>query len=178
MAGDWLAQAATIVAQAQGRAAQKRLGAALDAEPRALREAVVAVARRRGVALPDEAADWSGKRLLRLAQAREETARVRSNPIRVDQSFACVACGAAVPPGGGRVRDHCPSCLTGLHVDVVPGDRAANCGARLVAVGLEVVAGEHVLRFACSRCSHTIRVRAHPDDDPGALARLSARAVP
>ena len=178
MADGELARAASLVAQAASRAAQKRLGRVLDDGPPALRQAVVLVARQRGVDLPDEAASWPGKRLLRRAQGREDGARVRTNPIRVDEAFTCGACGAEVSPGGGRVRDHCPRCLTSRHVDVVPGDRAAGCGALLPAVGLEVLGGDAVLRFACSACDHTIRVRAHPDDDPAALAALSARAAP
>jgi hypothetical protein len=33
-----------------------------------------------------------------------------------------------VPLTNGSYRNHCPSCLWSVHVDVVPGDRAADCG--------------------------------------------------
>ncbi len=176
MAGDWLVQAAALVAEAEGRAAQKRLGDFVDRQPPELREAIVRLARERGIELPDEAQGWAGKRLLRRAQGREGEARTRLNPVRVDEGFVCRACGSVVGPGGRRVRDHCPCCLTGSHVDVVPGDRAASCGALLRAVGLEVVGDRTVLRYQCTGCDHTIRIRSHPDDDPAVLAALSAEA--
>lgn len=178
MTGDWLAQAAALIAEADGRAAQKRLGAWLDAQPSELRQAVLQLAASRGVDLPADAEQWPGKRLLRRAQARQDASRVRRNPVRVDEPFTCARCGAAVTPGGRRVRDHCPHCLTGRHVDVVPGDRASSCGGLLRPVGLEVVGADAVLRFACQHCGHTIRVRAHPDDEPAALAAVSALARP
>jgi transcription elongation factor Elf1 len=138
----------------------------------------VLVARRQGVPLPDDAVLWPGKRLLRRAQAREEEARVRRNPIRVDEGFLCGHCGAEVGSGGRVVRDHCDRCLSGLHVDVVPGDRAASCRSRLQPVGLEILAGVAVLKFTCVGCGHTLRGRAHPSDDPAALVALSARKMP
>jgi DNA-directed RNA polymerase subunit RPC12/RpoP len=42
--------------------------------------------------------------------------------------FACAHCGAEVKPlTNGSYRNHCPYCLYSLHVDYLPGDRAANC---------------------------------------------------
>lgn len=165
--------ATTLLAGAEaGRAAQKRLGAALDADP-ALRAELCALARSRGVALPEEAEGWPGKRLLRLALGRAEQAQVRRNPIRRDEAFACAACGAAVPPGGARVRDHCPRCLCSMHVDEVPGDRASTCGGLLRPVRATHEAGEWVLGYRCERCAAERRCRAHPDDDPALLRRLT-----
>ena len=166
------AVAVRLVDEAVDRAAQKRLGRLLDGDAR-LHAAVVALARERGVELPDEVAGYAGKRLLRLAQARQAQARVRQNPIRRDEAFTCEGCGAEVGEGGARVRDHCPDCLCSLHVDVVPGDRAASCRGLLRPVEVELVGGEAVVRYRCVRCGHEGRNRAHPDDDPRALSRIS-----
>ncbi len=166
-----------LVAQATDRAAQKRLGVHLDDDP-VLKAAVAALARTRGVALPAAADGWAGKRLLRLAQAREDEARVRRNPIRRDEAFRCMDCGTDVTRGGATVRDHCPSCLSSRHVDVVPGDRASACRGMLRATGLALVAGEPVLQYVCDGCGHRGQNRAHPDDDPVLLARLSAAEAP
>lgn len=45
-------------------------------------------------------------------------------------TFTCKACGWPVGPegAGSGHRNHCPNCLTSLHLDVEPGDRAADCG--------------------------------------------------
>ncbi len=174
MRPDWMEQAIALVERAESRRQQKRLGAWLEDQPIELRAAVTELARRRGVDLPDDAAGWPGKRLLRLARGREAGARVRSNPVRVDEAFQCSSCGHEAELGGARVRDHCPACLHGLHVDVVPGDRAADCGGVLVPESLELVAGEAVIRYRCTLCGARPRVRAHPDDRPAALSELSA----
>ncbi len=46
-------------------------------------------------------------------------------------SFTCRVCGRLCPPqnAGSDHRNHCPNCLSSLHVDSEPGDRAADCGA-------------------------------------------------
>jgi DNA-directed RNA polymerase subunit RPC12/RpoP len=150
----------------QGRQALKRVGALLDGEP-SLKAWVVQVAREAGVDLPDEAATWPGKKLARRAQGREGAARARKNPIRRDEGFRCVACGADVPPHGRTARDHCPFCLTGLHVDGdVPGDRASSCGGRLDPVGVHRASGRWVLEYRCATCGATRRNRVLLDGDP------------
>jgi len=166
---------ALLTGASEGRRALKRLGAELDARGPGWKAGLVALAGERGVVLPAEAAGWPGKKLLRRAQGRDAEARVRRNPIRRDEAFTCAHCGAGAAPGGARVRDHCPACLCSLHVDEVPGDRAADCAGVLDPIGLEVAAGESVIRYRCRRCGAERRCRAHPGDDPTALAALSAR---
>ena len=48
-------------------------------------------------------------------------------------SFTCRICGRLVVPAGAGSdhRNHCPNCLTSLHVDEEPGDRAADCGGAM-----------------------------------------------
>lgn len=163
----------------EGRAGLKRAASRLDllpeAERRALREALLD---RAGAAEPEADGDegeLSSKRLLRWALGREDEARRPGNPTHRDEAFTCASCAAQVPPGGARVRDHCPACLYGLHVDgEVPGDRAAGCGGALRPTGLERRGEELVLTHTCALCGVVRRVRAHPDDDPAALRALSA----
>ncbi len=137
----------------------KAFGEAADRDEE-LRAALIALATSRGL---DVEPDVSGKRLVRAVLDRADDAQVRKNPIHRDEAFTCAHCGAAVPPGGAPVRDHCPTCLRGLHVDVVPGDRAATCGGVLDPVGFER-RPEVVINYRCRRCGHTFTVRAHPDD--------------
>lgn len=43
--------------------------------------------------------------------------------------FICQHCGKEVQPlTNGSYRNHCPFCLHSLHVDIMPGDRANECG--------------------------------------------------
>ena len=45
-------------------------------------------------------------------------------------SFTCRVCGRLVVSAGAGSghRNHCPNCLSSLHLDIEPGDRAADCG--------------------------------------------------
>ncbi|MBN1336623.1 MAG: RNHCP domain-containing protein [Deltaproteobacteria bacterium] len=101
--------------------------------------------------------------------------------MRRDEAFACAWCGARVPRGGASARDHCPYCLRSVHVDRVPGDRAAACGGILQPTSgtLEGRAGV-VIVYRCDRCGHLRRNRALVDgpcpDDPAALRLLLAGA--
>lgn len=164
-----------------GRGGLKRAAAALDrlpdAERKEARSALMALAGAES-AIEDTQGDegeLTTKRLLRWALGREDEARRPGNPTRRDEDFVCARCGAQVPAGGARVRDHCPACLHGLHVDgPVPGDRAADCCGLLTPTGLERRGEELVLTHTCAVCGVVRRVRAHADDDPAALRALSA----
>jgi hypothetical protein len=163
----------------RSRGEVKRWGAWLDAEGSALREPLVAAARARGAVVDDPAA-LDGRRLLRACLDRAEDAQVRQNPIARDEAFDCVRCGAHVPCGGRRPRDHCPSCLHSLHVDIVPGDRAAGCGGVLVPTGVAPSPKGLVIAYRCDRCGMERRNRVLddvvPPDDAVAVRNLLVRA--
>ena len=57
-----------------------------------------------------------------------------------NESFTCKVCGRPVVPGGAGSdhRNHCPNCLTSLHVDVEPGDRQSDCGGYIDPVAVWV----------------------------------------
>jgi len=159
------AQARALVQAARSRGAIKRLAPRVDAE--GLRDALCEVALERGVELPDEARRWPAKRLLRRARGREAPSRVRTNPVARDEAFRCQHCGAEVGPAGRTARDHCPRCLHSVHVDVVPGDRAAGCGGLLEPVAAERRGDRFHLTYRCRRCGASRANRALLDvDDP------------
>ncbi len=158
------------LAEIRTRGEVKALGRVLDTDPEARAQAIQ-IADARGI---EGAADLDGKRLVKALLARTEDAQRRTNPIRRDEPFICVHCGADVPCGGARVRDHCPSCLHGLHVDNVPGDRANPCSGVLKPEDL-VLEGRSgvVITYRCESCSSVVRNRAHPDDQlPSGLQLL------
>jgi hypothetical protein len=155
----------------------KRLAERLDQDPE-LRRAVWEEGNARGAGLDEDALGWTATKLLRKARARETDARERLNPIRRDEAFTCLHCGLEVGPLGRTARDHCPRCLRSQHVDVVPGDRASECGALMDPVGAELVAGSAVLHHLCRRCGARRRVRAVEDDDWEAVTKTSAGEPP
>ena len=56
------------------------------------------------------------------------------------ETFKCKVCDRLVVPQGAGTehRNHCPNCLTSLHVDVEPGDRASDCGGHMEPVAVWV----------------------------------------
>ena len=108
--------------------------------------------------------DAAGKKLLRMLLDRSDKAQVRKNPIHLNETFACIFCGAEIPLPKGGIRDHCPLCLRSRHVDIVPGDRAAECRGRMDPIQFELVGGIVWIEYQCTACPHTYRVRAHDED--------------
>ena len=97
-----------------------------------------------------------------------------------DEVFVCRRCGREVVPegAGSRYRNHCPNCLTSLHVDDEPGDRAADCGGAMEPIGVWVKKnGEWAVIHRCGRCGvlHANRVAA--DDNPMKLMSLAMRPL-
>ena len=52
-----------------------------------------------------------------------------------NDTFTCKVCGRVCTPqnAGSDHRNHCPNCLSSLHVDEEPGDRASDCGGIMEA---------------------------------------------
>jgi len=95
-------------------------------------------------------------------------------------TFICRVCGASVSPEGAgtRNRNHCPKCLSSVHLDETPGDRAAACGGIMEPVGVWVrKGGEWAIIHRCRRCGvlHSNRVAA--DDSPLQLMSLAVRPL-
>ena len=78
---------------------------------------------------------------------------------------------------GDGYTNHCPACLWSRHVDVNPGDRAADCGGLMRPVGVEMRAHETVLVHRCEECGHSRRNRTSPQDDRDAVFAIAAAAA-
>ncbi|WP_072686942.1 RNHCP domain-containing protein [Rhodococcus marinonascens] len=95
--------------------------------------------------------------------------------------FRCVGCrlDVSLDAPGTRHRNHCPNCLTSLHVDRrIPGDRAASCRGRMEALSISVRAtGEWTIIHQCLSCSELSANRIAGDDNTLVLARLALRPL-
>ena len=138
----------------------KRSGKAIDAT---LEQKIVLVEYLTGLG-HDVSLQDSGKKLLRVLLDRSKEAQIRKNPIHRNESFECIFCGQKIELPIVGIRDHCPRCLRGRHVDIVPGDRAAECKGRLEPTHFELVGGVVWIDYRCTMCTHTYRVRAHTED--------------
>ena len=79
-------------------------------------------------------------------------------------TFTCRVCGRLVVPeaAGSGHRNHCPNCLSSLHVDEEPGDRASDCGG---------------VMDRCHRCGKLSSNRAAADDNPMKLMSVALRPL-
>lgn len=95
-------------------------------------------------------------------------------------TFVCKVCGRTVIPENARSdhRNHCPNCLSSLHVDIGPGDRASDCGGIMEPVAVWVrKGGEWAIIHRCKRCGvlHSNRVAA--DDNPMKLMSIAMKPL-
>lgn len=93
-----------------------------------------------------------------------------------NETFVCKVCGRTVIPenAGSAHRNHCPNCLASLHVDVEPGDRAADCGGVMDAVAVWVRrGGEWAIIHRCRRCGALSSNRVAADDNPMKLMSIA-----
>ena len=95
--------------------------------------------------------------------------------------FRCVSCrlDVSLDAPGSAHRNHCPNCLTSLHVDRrTPGDRAADCRGRMEALSLTARPdGEWLIIHQCLTCSGLSVNRIAGDDNALVLMRLALRPL-
>jgi hypothetical protein len=94
---------------------------------------------------------------------------------RRPEEFDCLHCGLHVR--GNGYTNHCPRCLWSRHVDVRPGDRAADCGGAMEPIGALYEGGRTVVVQRCQRCGHSWRNRTARGDSREAVLTLFGRPV-
>ncbi len=97
-----------------------------------------------------------------------------------DESFTCTCCGRlCVPQGAGTDhRNHCPNCLTSVHLDIEPGDREADCGGQMEAIAVWVrKGGEWAILHRCRRCGWIASNRSAADDNPMKLMSIAMKPL-
>lgn len=87
------------------------------------------------------------------------------------EDFTCAVCGAAV--SGNGFTNHCPKCLSCLHVDIMPGDRACPCHGIMDAIGFEIRNGKEYILHRCRKCGFERKNRVALNDSRQAIYALS-----
>ncbi len=83
----------------------------------------------------------------------------------INETFQCTNCKKEVPTAKTGCRNHCPYCLTSLHVDINPGDRSNPCKGVLNCTGYELSKKKGlILIFTCKKCGQTTRNKAMLED--------------
>lgn len=96
------------------------------------------------------------------------------------EAFTCKVCGRPVVPygAGSDHRNHCPNCLSSLHLDNEPGDRAADCGGVMEPISVWVRKnGEWAIIHRCRICGALSSNRIAADDNPMKLMSLAMKPV-
>ena len=96
------------------------------------------------------------------------------------ETFTCAACGALVVPqgAGSEHRNHCPQCLSSVHVDNEPGDRASLCRGVMEPIGIWVRKnGEWAVIHRCRSCGALKSNRVAADDNPALLLSIAAKPL-
>ena len=91
------------------------------------------------------------------------------------EDFVCGHCGTET--AGSGYTNHCPVCLWSRHVDIHPGDRAAECGGLMEPVGVMQKHGEYRIQHRCVVCGHETVMTAAKDDRVETLIALSSKNV-
>ncbi len=95
-----------------------------------------------------------------------------------DEGFVCAVCSHTVEPLKYSSRDHCPKCLSSLHVDILPGDRKNPCRGILKPVQtLPDAKKGFIIVYKCEKCGESVRCRAalqgDTPDDMSLLIKLT-----
>ncbi len=97
-----------------------------------------------------------------------------------NETFVCKVCGRTVVPNGSgsEHRNHCPNCLSSLHLDNEPGDREADCGGVMEPIAVWVRKnGEWAIIHRCRVCGALSSNRIAADDNPVKLMSLAMKPV-
>jgi ribosome biogenesis GTPase len=114
------------------------------------------------------------------ALTQQDRSAGRSAAAAHGEHFTCANCGRPVQleAAGSEHRNHCPHCLHSVHVDAVPGDRAACCGGVMEPVTVWVRGrGEWALVHRCRTCGHLGSNRIAGDDNETLLLSLAVRPL-
>lgn len=96
------------------------------------------------------------------------------------ESFTCKVCGTLVVPEGAGTqhRNHCPECLSSIHVDNQPGDRASLCHGIMEPVSVWVrKGGEWAIIHRCRTCGALSSNRIAADDNPALLLSMAVKPL-
>ncbi|MBR6238959.1 MAG: RNHCP domain-containing protein [Lachnospiraceae bacterium] len=96
------------------------------------------------------------------------------------ESFTCAVCGREIHPdnAGTDHRNHCPKCLSSIHLDNTPGDRASTCHGIMDPIAVWVRDdGEWALIHRCRSCGALSSNRIAADDNPAKLMSVATKAA-
>ncbi len=96
----------------------------------------------------------------------------------IDEEFICTICGTKVLPLNYTARDHCPNCLSSIHLDNNPGDRACNCYGILKPISIEKGKKDTLkIIYKCDKCGTIKRNKAANDDNYDLILKIMSSSI-
>lgn len=86
------------------------------------------------------------------------------------ENFTCEHCKAKII--GNGYTNHCSNCLWSKHVDIEPGDRAAECEGMMQPVSIEMKAGETMIVHKCVTCGYAKKNKTAGDDNLDEITKI------
>jgi Zn finger protein HypA/HybF involved in hydrogenase expression len=90
---------------------------------------------------------------------------------KVKEDFECKQCGFIVK--GNGYTDHCPNCLWSMHVDIMPGDRKAECRGMMKPESAIYKNGNYVITYVCIKCKIRKNFKAAEKDNQEILLKIT-----
>ncbi|MCL2528337.1 MAG: RNHCP domain-containing protein [Defluviitaleaceae bacterium] len=97
-----------------------------------------------------------------------------------NEAFTCKNCKHFVLPHDAATshRNHCPKCLSSVHADITPGDRASLCGGLMEPISVWVRKnGEWAIIHRCRACGEISSNRIAADDNPALLMSIAVKPL-
>jgi DNA-directed RNA polymerase subunit RPC12/RpoP len=95
----------------------------------------------------------------------------------IDEEFHCAVCENLVSKLGYTARDHCPYCLSSLHLDTTPGSRDCDCRGVMSAISAEITGDSYKIVYRCNTCGQVKKNKAADDDNKELLIKLTANPL-
>ncbi len=96
----------------------------------------------------------------------------------IDEGFTCQVCGSKVKPLSYTARDHCPNCLSSIHIDIYPGDRACTCLGILEPIDVEKGKKDTwKIVYRCSKCGEIKKNKMALDDNYDLILKIMSKDV-
>lgn len=96
----------------------------------------------------------------------------------IDEAFLCQVCGEKVMPLGYTARDHCPNCLSSIHIDNNPGDRSCTCKGILRPISVEKGKKDTwKIIYKCDKCGMIKKNKTAVDDNYDLILKIMGNNI-
>lgn len=120
------------------------------------------------------------KRFKEIAKIQRAKKQIDYRHTPCQETFTCQVCKELIQPeeAGSSHRNHCPHCLTSIHADNKPGDRASLCRGIMDPIAIWVKKnGEWAIIHRCRSCGTLNSNRIAADDDTTVLMSMAMKPL-